>query len=241
MLKLIRFSRGSVAETKKVLRKGEYKPVCHIPFTKDLYLVGNERYGDYFRDMEMVEPFSHIPWVAWYIYGHYHCDKCRMCWSEWSYEGDGDSGCYIYGELRDTCRLLPPFRHLIGWPRKRKVEYFAAHEYDGYEEHYLEMERQQECMRKAMKKALIGYELIRRGADGKPIPVCELEFLNTEANSVFFEYEENAHPSSYTTLKADWKAVLCRTWNAFADHFRPFLPGKKPTTKIKKWWEGDLD
>ena len=77
MLNLIRFSRGTVAETKAVLRKGEYTPVIHIPFSKDLYLVGNERYGDYFHDMKLVEPFSQIPWVRWYIYGHYHCGATR--------------------------------------------------------------------------------------------------------------------------------------------------------------------
>lgn len=241
MPNLIRFSRGSVPETKKVLLDGEYSPVIHIPFTKDLWLVGNERYADYFRDMKKVEPFSHIPWVARYIYGHYHCDKCPMCWSDYSYEcGDGDCGCYIFGERRDSCRLIPPFRHLVGWHRKRKAEYFAAHQYDGMADYYEELYRKQECMRKAIKKGLHGYELIHRDMEGKPIPVCTEEFLEMQSDGVFYEYEGKAYPFNPTTLREEWGKFLRKTWDAFANHFRPFLPEKKQKKK-KEWWEEDFE
>ena len=52
----------------------------------------------------------------WYVLGYYHCDKCPFCWEERGYE-DCDCGCYIRGDIRDTCRLIEPFRTLIGWPR----------------------------------------------------------------------------------------------------------------------------
>lgn len=66
----------------------------------------------------------------WYVLGYYHCDKCPYCWADYSYEGDCDCGCYIKGDIQDTCRLIPPFREIIGWPRMRYAQYWETHQYD---------------------------------------------------------------------------------------------------------------
>lgn len=44
-------------------------------------------------------------WVRWYICGEYHCDHCPYSWEERG-EEDADAGCYLFGELRETCRLI---------------------------------------------------------------------------------------------------------------------------------------
>ena len=67
-----------------------------------------------------------------YILGEYHCDTCPYGWEDWYYEGDCDCGCYIFGDIRDSCRLIPPLRALIGWPRRKKSRYYASHQYDGF-------------------------------------------------------------------------------------------------------------
>lgn len=41
----------------------------------------------------------------YYIRGDYHCDVCPYSWEERG-EEDADAGCYLFGELRDTCRLI---------------------------------------------------------------------------------------------------------------------------------------
>lgn len=46
--------------------------------------------------------------------------------------------CRVYGELCDTCRLLPPFRAIIDRPKKNKYSYWENRRYDGVEEWYSE-------------------------------------------------------------------------------------------------------
>lgn len=49
----------------------------------------------------------------WYVKGDYHCDTCPYSWEERGFE-DADAGCYLFGELRDTCRHIPnPISKLI--------------------------------------------------------------------------------------------------------------------------------
>ena len=120
---------------KAYLSRHHFRPILRF-FKTNYWLVADWNEGDWLKDVELVEPGSQFRPIAWYVYGHYHCDKCPMCWAEWSYEGDGDCGCYIYGDLRDSCRLLPPFRWLRGWHRKKRALYWEAHQYDGMAEWY---------------------------------------------------------------------------------------------------------
>ena len=56
--------------------------------------------------------------IEWYIRGEYHCDKCPFCFGGEYLPGCDDyedAGCYIFGDLRDTCRLIPPIRFILGW------------------------------------------------------------------------------------------------------------------------------
>ena len=168
-------------------------------------------------------------WWQWYIQGYYHCDKCPMCWSEWSYEGDNDCGCYLFGDIRDTCRLLPPFRQLIGWPKKRKAEYWEEHQYDGIED-VLETEYlQSELLERLLREAFSFYEFAIPTEDGKLTPASESKerLIEMLVPDIRFCYENEAHPVTYTPLKAEWKQVLRRTSKEFLDIFRPFLPRRK--------------
>lgn len=159
-----------------------------------------------------------------YIRGCYHCDSCPMCWSDWSsYLGDGDAGCYIYGDLRDTCRLIPPIRFLIGWPKKKKAQYAEDHSYDGIGEWYEQQQHQENTMREAILIALNGSEVCWRDHKGKLMPICKLDAMELGLNSAMRHYEDTCHPVIHTSLKEDWKKVLKRTWNAFLEPFRPYF------------------
>lgn len=89
----------------------------------------------------------------YYVRGEYHCDTCPFSWDD-SCAGceDCDCGCYIYGDLRDTCRLLPPFRFLLGWGRRKKARYYENHQYDDFEEWYLGQEKQENALRDILKE-----------------------------------------------------------------------------------------
>lgn len=71
-------------------------------------------------------------WVRWYICGEYHCDRCPYSWEERNYDGDGDAGCHLFGELRDTCRhIRNPISQLIVNKHRNEYECF----YDGWAEY----------------------------------------------------------------------------------------------------------
>lgn len=78
-----------------------------------------------------MKKFDRIEAVDYYIKGEYHCDKCPFCWGGEYMPGCDDyddAGCYIFGDLRDTCRLIPPIRFILGWGRRKRAEYFRAHD-----------------------------------------------------------------------------------------------------------------
>lgn len=61
------------------------------------------------------EYIPHI--IDWYIKGEYHCDNCPFCWGGEYRPGCDDYddvGCYIFNDLKDSCRLLPPLRFILG-------------------------------------------------------------------------------------------------------------------------------
>lgn len=163
----------------------------------------------------------------WYIKGDYHCEHCPYCWSEYSYEGDGDCGCYIRGELYDTCRLIPPIRFLIGWPRKRKTEYWEKQQYDGIGEYYEQQYKQEDAMRAAILKALENCEVCQRDPEGKLYPFCKSDVVEINMWAAMTSYEDTCHPIIHKPLKQQWKELLRKTWDAFADHFRPYLPRRR--------------
>ena len=162
----------------------------------------------------------------WYIRGSYHCDKCPYCWSDYSPVcGDGDCGCYIKGDIQDTCRLLPPFRFLIGWPRKRKAEYFAAHEWDDYSNWVDQLEGKQEIFETALREFVDNVHM-QDPSDGTQYDVEAL--IDRRGGSLFYQYEEAAHPfSSPPSLKRQWENVINATREAALERVRPFLPEKK--------------
>ena len=167
----------------------------------------------------------------WYVLGYYHCDHCPYCWSEYSYEGDGDCGCYIRGELWDTCRLLPPFRFLIGWPRKRQWEYHEDHAWDGIGEWYELNAEREDHYAKSVLILLKEMELYQRDLDGKMIPVCKAELADRLCGMLtdaFHYYEDHAHPPKVVPLKQRWKETIRLTWKHLVyDHIAPYLPRKR--------------
>lgn len=159
----------------------------------------------------------------WYIRGEYHCDKCPYCWSEWSYEGDGDAGCYIYGDLRDTCRLIPPIRTIIGWPKKKKAEYYFMHEYDGFAEWYEQEEKGREKFNELVSDFLERYELCWKDENGGLHPIDKEMYIQYEAWRIRSEYEGFRKPFEVKTLRKEWKDLILKTWHRFTGIFRPYF------------------
>lgn len=166
----------------------------------------------------------------WYIKGYYHCDHCPYCWEEYSYEGDCDCGCYIRGELWDTCRLIPPIRFLVGWGRKKCAQYWEAHAWDGMADWYEKEEMKKDAYSDSIKILLEHIELYQRDFEGNLEPVCKYELVDIfnfgagKINDAYRFYEDTAHPVvGDPPLKQQWKDLLRKTWGKFADHFRPYF------------------
>lgn len=222
MIDIVKMQAESTEKGMTFLTKKHYKPLCRI-LRSNYWIIRAD--GNWCREVEPLRPFKNHKWIAQYVYGKYHCDTCPMCWSDWSsYLGDGDAGCYIHGDLRDSCRLLPPFRWLLGWGKKRKALYHESHMYDGCDEWFEQVVAQDIAMEKALLKALRSYELVWRDLDGNLLPgACKAEFVQNNVRDICREYEEEAHPVLTPTLKEEWKHVLKRTWDQIADRFRPYF------------------
>lgn len=172
--------------------------------------------------------------VRWYLFGEYHCDHCEMCWSDWSdYLGDGDCGCYIFGDLRDTCRMPKPLRFLRGYVRKKKAEYGEAHCYDDMGEYYEQQQIRRQAFSESILILLKDKEVYSRSwEDGKLIPVCKMELTDmsdfgvSSFREAYYHYEDKAHPVEHITLRDDWKRVWKRTKKAFYEEYiAPFREG----------------
>lgn len=159
----------------------------------------------------------------WYIRGEYHCDKCPYCWSEWSYEGDGDAGCYIYGDLRDTCRLIPPIRTIIGWPTRKKANYYFTHEYDGFAEWNEKEEAKRENFNEAVKNFIGNYYICWKNEDGTFCPIDKDSYINYNAWEIRRDYEEFCNPFVVKTLRSEWKDLIAKTWRKFIGIFKPYF------------------
>lgn len=167
--------------------------------------------------------FKKLPnWVRWYILKDYHCDTCPMCWSDYSsYTGDGDCGCYIYGDIREGgCRLIPPIRTLIGWPRKKRAKYAWAHQYDDIGDYYERIHHQEQVFVDCVKQLLNGYILVHRGFDGSFHEISIEEFTEgwgygSHIGEAYRTYEDAMYPVRYVSLKEDWRKVISLTMQSF--------------------------
>lgn len=163
----------------------------------------------------------------WYIKGEYHCDKCPYGWEEkTSYEYDEwDAGCYIKGDIRDTCRLLPPFRWVVGYLRKRKYEYLRSHEYDDYEEWQDRQNAREEKMCELLNKFLKNLELCAKDGEGNYYQINKEIHIDQENYRIRYEYEDfiaeqEAKASPYQN---PWKKAILWTWHKFIDFFKPYF------------------
>ena len=159
----------------------------------------------------------------WYVEGYYHCDKCPYCWCEWSYEGDGDAGCYIFGDLKDTCRLLPPIRTLIGWPKKKKAEYYFNHEYDGFAEWYEEEEKRGDKFNDLVIALFERYEICWKDDKGEYHPIDKEGYIRYEGFRARRDYDDFCYPFAVKTLRQEWKELIAKTIRRFINIFKPYV------------------
>ncbi len=158
----------------------------------------------------------------WYVKGYYHCDKCPYCWVHQGYE-DCDAGCYIFGELRDTCRLIPPIRALIGWPKRKKAMYWYTHEYDGFGEWYEREEKKREKFNECVLDFLSLYEICWKDENGVFHPINKQEYVNYNAWEIRRDYEDYCNPIVFKPLRIEWKELIAKTFRRFIDVFRPYF------------------
>ncbi len=155
-----------------------------------------------------------------------NCERCKYSWCEkTSYEYDEwECGCFIKGDRWEEkpCRLLPLFKNIIGFFRKRKTEYAENHMYDGYGEF---SEKEYELDEK-FKSLVYQYMDMER---------LYLKFPNDTYHKVkncddfyYFwkirsEYEEFAHPFVNKSLHTEWKELILKTFNRFVNKFKPYF------------------
>ena len=168
--------------------------------------------------------------IKWYILGYYHCDKCPYAWEERHYEGDCDCGCYIKGDIQDSCRLLPPFRSLLGYFRKKKTLYYFNHEYDGFVEFVEKQDKQLDCMAELLNKYVFDEtELYIKNYKGEYVQVGEIydhDFNFNTHNAVVYivnDYENTIHPIKHKKLRQKWKELIKETFDRFIAVFRPYF------------------
>ncbi len=173
--------------------------------------------------------------VEWYIKGEYHCDKCPFCFGGEYLPGCDDyedAGCYIFGDLRDTCRLIPPIRFILGWGKRKKMQYLENHRYDDYGDWAEKQFDNEQKFREAFREEIgAKYALcfkdsngeMEKGADGKPYSLdedCYIEsmfLLCLKAREIFDP------PKPYEPLRKKWAHLVKETWKKFIGIFKPYF------------------
>lgn len=163
----------------------------------------------------------------WYVQGYYHCHRCPYAWND-ACPGceDYDCGCVIFGDTRDTCRLLPPIRFLLGWGKKKRFQYTHAHEYDDLVIQYELKEKHEAAMTKAISNSLNQWKLTlyRENFDGTYVPVEDLDAeVEVITHWIVDEYEPAVHPVQQLSLRQEWSNLIRKTWKGFIRIFAPYF------------------
>lgn len=162
----------------------------------------------------------------WYIKGEYHCHKCPYSWEDRGYD-DADAGCYIKGDIQDKCRLLPPFRFAVGYFRKKRFRYYAAHQYDGYPEFADKNDRESEEFNRLLLEMFSSIEMYRPYLDKldqkEYIVVNKKQFIEDHSWDFRYKYDEFAHPFIYESIGKRWKKLIIDTLNNISTWFRIYF------------------
>lgn len=167
--------------------------------------------------------------IDWYIKGEYHCDKCPFGWDDYSeYLGDGDCGCYIFGDLRETCRLIPPIRFILGWGKRKKMQYLEAHRYDDCGEWAEEEYKRREAFYGAIKERIFDhYAVYFKDCDGKVYgdPIDAERFCNLDSSDHLLLDCEHifSPPKEFVPLRKRWANLIKDTWRGFIGIFKPYF------------------
>ncbi len=209
--------------------------------TKCFWMCGNATILDYFavctphkieRIFRKIKYHIHT-FYEWYIKGYYHCDQCPYSW-ECRYEDDADAGCIIKGDIQDTCRLLPPFKNIIGAIRRRQNDYAIEHEYDGFGEWYKFQEAKEREFKRLLLELLEKYAVCYCNKDGTPVlnhegKICWVDkehIGESESYRMRCDYEDFITPPR-KKLREEWRDLIKRTWAVFTRPIKPFLPRRK--------------
>lgn len=168
--------------------------------------------------------------IDWYIKGEYHCDKCPFCWGGEYLPGCDDyddAGCYIFGDLRDTCRLIPPIRFILGWGKRKKAEYFQAHEYDDFPEWQEKRDAHERQFNACFKEHILDrYAVFHKDRDGNAFggPIDSDRFCEfDEMMRLMWDCKDLFSPPSYVPLKEQWAQLIKDTWRKFIMIFKPYI------------------
>ena len=165
--------------------------------------------------------------IDWYIKGEYHCDKCPFGWDTYSeYLGDGDCGCYIFGDIRDTCRLIPPIRFILGWFKRKRAEYYEAHAYDNYLEWSKERDERTKRFNALFEEDILDkYAVLLKDRDGNTFgeSIDAKRFCKFDDVDLFrWDCEDLFSPPS-VPLKERWAQLIKDTWHKFIMIFKPYF------------------
>ena len=178
--------------------------------------------------MKKLSPFRRF-W-NYYILGRYRCDSCPYCWSErTSYEYDEwDAGCYIKEDICDTCRLLPPFRWIIGYPKKRKAQYYEIHQYDDFAEWAeWDLEKTEKLKELIHDKMLKDYVVCAKDDEGNYFELnTDVESFHSiyyECSNIVSEFEKFVKYHDSKNSRGPWKTAFKYSWDKFINKFKPYF------------------
>lgn len=150
--------------------------------------------------------------IDYYIKGEYHCDTCPYSWDDVDYWGEcNDCGCYIKGDICDTCRLLPPFRMIIGSIKKKQYMHFQEHRYDDFVEWFAIKDKREFALRGILEEKLKDFELKCKSGDGTLFTIPTEDVLNSIIAETCDEYEDIVHPVEKESLKSLWGKAFKET------------------------------
>ncbi len=155
----------------------------------------------------------------WYVRGYYHCDHCPYCWEERGME-DSDAGCYIYGDIRDTCRLPFPIRGIVGSIKRNRAcfytDRFADEEAQYYTDRHTRLVKMTELIDDFLPKYLeCRKNALNDGDDNTSIDDVCPEWCFSYIETIVYEYEKECHPETNRVpcpLRIEWKRLLSKTW-----------------------------
>ena len=113
------------------------------------------------------------------------------------------------------------------WGKRKKAEYFQAHEYDDFDEWYADKEKKEDAFSQAFNNRILSdFVLFWKDKDGNTFgePIAAERFCEFEnIRRLMWDCEDIFSPPSYVPLKERWTQLIKDTCHKFIMIFKPYF------------------